>query len=106
MTYDEYENHGRTLYGAFARLVRMVLEEAFASGEKVPRPQSFQNRAKVPDSLRVKLEARDLLGSATIEREIKDLAGVRVILYSNTDVDRLLNSRLIPTTLKVEWNET
>jgi hypothetical protein len=51
------------------------------------------------------LEARGLLESSCVEDEIKDLAGVRLIFYTNTDVERFLNSRLIPENFE-EWDQT
>jgi ppGpp synthetase/RelA/SpoT-type nucleotidyltranferase len=46
------------------------------------------------------------LGSSYIEAELKDLAGVRLIFYTNTDVDQFLNSRLIPENFEVHWDQT
>jgi ppGpp synthetase/RelA/SpoT-type nucleotidyltranferase len=52
------------------------------------------------------LEARSLLESTAIEDQIKDLAGARLIFYTNSDVDHFLNSRLIPENFEVFWDET
>lgn len=72
----------------------------------VPRPQSIQCRAKGAAHLKPKLEARGLLTSQTIEDHIRDLAGARLIFYTNTDVDRFLQSRLIPENFEVHWEAT
>jgi ppGpp synthetase/RelA/SpoT-type nucleotidyltranferase len=46
------------------------------------------------------------MDSANIETEIKDLAGVRLIFYTNTDVDRFLDTRIIPELFTADWKET
>jgi ppGpp synthetase/RelA/SpoT-type nucleotidyltranferase len=106
MTFDEYETFGHLLYGAFARHIRDVLEAAFGARSEGPHPQSIQQRRKSPASLQSKLEHRHIAANTAIEEQIKDLAGVRLILYTNTDVDRFLQSRLIPQLFKVHWAET
>jgi ppGpp synthetase/RelA/SpoT-type nucleotidyltranferase len=106
MNFDEYEKNYQARYAEFASLVRDILGKAINSAEGVPRPQSIQSRAKEASHLKPKLEARGLLDSASIEEEIKDLAGVRLLFYTNTDVDRFLNSRLIPENFAVHWDQT
>lgn len=101
----QYEQMGQTLYGDFAGIIRFVVEQATAAAD-VPRPQSIQFRAKSVVSLRPKLEAQGLLGSDSIEKQIKDLAGVRLIFYTNTDVDRFISSGLIKHEFEVDWKET
>jgi ppGpp synthetase/RelA/SpoT-type nucleotidyltranferase len=106
MNFDEYERKYQTRYAEFASLVRDILENAIDGAEGVPRPQSIQCRPKEASHLKPKLEARGLLGSSSIEDEIKDLAGTRLIFYTNTDVDRFINSRLIPENFEVDWDQT
>jgi ppGpp synthetase/RelA/SpoT-type nucleotidyltranferase len=105
MNFDEYEQKLERLYSEFAGTVKFILEQAIAASSG-PRPQSIQCRAKDATHLKPKLEKRGLLDSDAIEREIKDLAGARVIFYTNTDVDRFLNARLIPENFDVDWGET
>jgi len=57
-------------------------------------------------SLKPKLQERGLLESESIETEIKGLAGARLIFYTNTDVDRFLNSRLIPENFQIDREAT
>src|SRR5690349_3129331 len=106
MNFDEYEKNYETRYAEFARIVMDILEKAINGAAGVPRPQSIQCRAKEASHLKPKLEARGLLASSSIEDEIKALAGVRLIFYTNPDVDRFLNSRLIPDNSEVHWDET
>ena len=76
------------------------------SPPETPRPQSIQLRAKSIESLRKKLDAQGLLESDSIEKHIKDLAGVRLIFYTNTDVNRFINSGLLQQGFEVDWKET
>ncbi len=105
MKFDDYEKTYVSTYTEFAELVRSLLEGAIKKTEGVPRPQSTQARGKDVKSLKLKLEERGLLASERIESEIKDLAGARLIFYTNTDVDRFLRTELIPDIFDVDWKE-
>ena len=83
MNFDEYEKKYQTRYADFAGIVSNILEKAINGAEGVPRPQSIQYRAKEASHLKPKLDARGLSDSSCIEDEIKDLAGVRLIFYTN-----------------------
>ncbi len=92
MRFDDYEKRYGTVYAEFAETVKFILETAIGQASGIPRPQSVQCRAKSAASLKPKLQERGLLESDSIETEVKDLAGARLIFYTNTDVDRFLNS--------------
>jgi ppGpp synthetase/RelA/SpoT-type nucleotidyltranferase len=81
------------------------LQKAIEASD-VPRPQSIQDRAKSPNSLKDRLEESGKLASENIESERRDLAGVRVIFYTNTDVERFLNSRLVSENFEIERDAT
>lgn len=102
MNLTEYERGGAALYAEFAEVVRSITEKALAATAGVPHPQALQCRGKDVGSLRAKLEGRGLLESASIETELRDLAGVRLIFYTNLDVERFLSSRLIFATFQIE----
>jgi ppGpp synthetase/RelA/SpoT-type nucleotidyltranferase len=106
MNFDAYEKQHAALYAEFAGTIELILEKAIAGTGGIPRPQSIQCRAKSPASLKHKLEDRRLLESDSIETEIRDLAGARLIFYTNTDVDRFLNSRLIPENFQIDRDAT
>ena len=106
MNFDDYEQKHQTVYTEFAGVVKYILEKALAETTESPRPQSIQSRGKAAADLKPKLADRGILDSQSIESEIKDLAGARLIFYTNSDVDRFLNSRLIPNNFDVEWHET
>jgi len=101
MKFEDYEKN-YAAYNEYAETVKTILEKAISEAKDVPRPQSIQCRAKSPDSLKPKLEARKKLDSNSIEDEIKDLAGARIIFYTNADVDNFLNSRLIGENFEVD----
>ena len=106
MKFDEYQKGGNELYKKLAKAVRDILEVAADGKTDVPRVQAYQNREKGIESLNRKLTKRGKLDAPDIGAEIKDLAGVRVILYTNIDCDRYLRSRLIVEALHVHWAET
>jgi ppGpp synthetase/RelA/SpoT-type nucleotidyltranferase len=106
MNFDAYEKKYEALYAEFAETIKLILEKAIAAADGMPRPQSVQCRAKSAVSLKPKLSARGLLESDSIEAEIRDLAGARLIFYTNTDVDRFLNSRLIPENFQIDRGAT
>jgi hypothetical protein len=95
MNFEQFIHEKRALYEAFARTVAAIVQAAVNNHPKEFRLQQIQSRAKDPTSLQRKLTERGLLESDNIEGELKDLAGCRLIFYTNTDVDCFLNSRLI-----------
>lgn len=106
MNVDEYERKCEPVYAELAEIVRSILAKAIHEMGDNPQPQAIQYRQKTPTKLKLKLQKRGLLESQTIEKEVKDLAGVRLIFYTNTDLDRFLNSRLILENFEVYWDET
>ncbi|MFM9863324.1 MAG: GTP pyrophosphokinase family protein [Micropepsaceae bacterium] len=101
-----YESTHQFAYGEFANAVRSLLKKAIDETKAVPRQQSTKARAKSVTSLRQKLTERGIISSVEIENEIKDLAGVRLIFYTDSDVNAFLQTGLIPTLFEVHWDET
>lgn len=106
MNFEDYEKKYAKLYAQFAALIRQFIKEAVKKKEDLPKLQSSKHRGKAPKSLQTKLADRGVLNSANIEKEVKDLAGVRLIFYTNTDVDRFLSSGLIREIFEVHGEET
>jgi ppGpp synthetase/RelA/SpoT-type nucleotidyltranferase len=104
MNYDEYIREGRPRYELFAKTVAAILQAAIDAGPQEFRLQQITCRAKDLVSLKRKLTDRGLLDSNSIEEELKDLAGCRLIFYTDTDVDRFLNSRLIFENFVVDFD--
>ena len=105
MTLDEYLQQQGT-YAEFAATVIHIVEAGLSLHPDVPRPLTSQSRAKDAVSLRAKLSERELLVSRDIETEIKDLAGCRLIFYTNSDADRFLQSRIVFDNFVVDWDNT
>jgi len=103
---DEYERLLRPTYEAFASVVRFILEQALSADPQIPRPQSVQARAKQIESLRRRLQESDKLDTQTLESDRRDLAGARLVFYTNNDVDRFIASRLIRDNFDIEEDST
>lgn len=106
MNIDDYENKYFSAYEAFSETVRFILKEALQADERLPEPQSIQCRAKGIESLRRRLAEVGKLDTQTLELDRRDLAGARLIFYTNNDVDRFLASPLIRENFEVEEDST
>lgn len=104
MKYDQFVREKRSRYELFAKTIAEILQSAIRTEPRDFRLQQITHRAKDPASLERKLTERGLLESNSIEQELKDLAGCRLIFYTNTDVDRFLNSRLIFDNFVVDFD--
>ncbi|WP_417319679.1 hypothetical protein [Erythrobacter aureus] len=100
MDFEKYERDARLHYAAFGETVAAILRAAIVEAGGF-RLQQVRSRAKNPASLRKKLEDRsaergvDLVAADGLEDEIKDLAGCRIVFYTNGDVAKLINSGVI-----------
>jgi len=102
VNFNEYEKEYFPIYRAFAETVRFILNTALLSAENIPSPQSIQYRAKSIESLRRRLADTGKLGTQTLQDDRRDLAGVRIIFYTNNDVDRFLYSSLVRDNFEIE----
>lgn len=100
MDIEEFEREGRTGYAALATTIATILAAAIGAEEGY-RLQQVKDRAKQPTSLRKKLEERGIATTTMLENDIKDLAGCRVIFYTNSDVTRFINSGIIEQNFEV-----
>lgn len=106
MTLDEYERAGKQLYEEFAKLVAMLLSEEIAKRGEI-KLQHVQHRPKGLKSLRDKLVKEKVAADdPQIEGKIKDLAGCRLVFYTNTDVERFRQSGLINDLFEIDWDRT
>ena len=106
MNLNDYERKYFSIYEAFAETVRFILKKALLAADNLPPPQSIQCRAKGLASLRRRLSEEGKQGTQALELERRDLAGVRLIFYTNNDVDRVLESQLISENFEIEWDST
>jgi len=103
---NDYETKYFPIYEAFAETVRFILKKAILAADNLPRPQSIQYRAKGVESLRRRLAEAGKLDTGTLELDRRDLAGARLIFYTNNDVDRFLASPLIHDNFEIEEDST
>jgi ppGpp synthetase/RelA/SpoT-type nucleotidyltranferase len=100
-----YETSGRVLYTRLAEAVAVILTAAIRMQPSL-RLQHIQQRAKDPSSLRKKLARSGALESDDIGAAAKDLAGCRVVFYTNSDVARFQASGIITDNFAVDWART
>lgn len=105
MKIADYEAGGRERYDRLATAVHKILKEA-TDGLKGVRVQQIQHRAKDVASLRKKMAGRGVGEDDELEQSVKDLAGCRIILYTNADVSRLRESTAIRDNFEVDWDRT
>jgi ppGpp synthetase/RelA/SpoT-type nucleotidyltranferase len=105
MNFDTYERRGRASYAAFAESVANVLTAAIKTQPNI-RLQDVQRRAKDPASLKKKLGINGAAATEDIESAIKDLAGCRLVFYTNSDVSRFLSSGLVGENFDIVWDKT
>lgn len=106
MNLNDYEKIYFSIYKTFAETVRFILEKALLAADNLPRPQSVQCRAKGIKSLRRRLAEAGKLDTQTLELDRRDLAGARLIFYTNNDVDCFLASPLIRENFEIEEDST
>jgi ppGpp synthetase/RelA/SpoT-type nucleotidyltranferase len=105
MNIEEYEKSGRALYERFAATVAAILRAALDEAAAI-KVQQVQHRAKDVASLTKKLAKRNHDAAHPIQASAKDLAGCRIVVYSNDDVARIGNSRLLVDNFDVDWERT
>jgi ppGpp synthetase/RelA/SpoT-type nucleotidyltranferase len=104
MNYEQFIGGERAKFEAFSQTVASIIQAAIDDSSETFRLQQITARAKTPVSLHRKLTERKLLQSENIEAELKDLAGCRLVFYTNADVDRFLQSRLIFENFNIDFD--
>lgn len=102
MKFEDYERGRWSNYRKFAETVAAIVRSAIVEAGGY-RLQQVMWREKSVASLRKKLEKRgvDLATADGLEEEVKDLAGCRIVFYTNGDVTNLINSGLISKNFEV-----
>lgn len=100
MNLEDYERNGLTAYASLAETIAAILAAAIER-EGGYRLQQVTKRAKSPDSLRKKLQDRQIESTTSLEADIKDLAGCRLVFYTNSDVTRFIHSGIIEQNFEV-----
>ena len=105
MNLEEYKRTGRARYEKLAEIVAELLKRAITA-ESGYRLQQIQHRAKTVESLSRRLEQIGHFDSDEIEASRKDLAGCRIIFYTNNDVSRFAGSGPIRELFDVDWDRS
>lgn len=92
----------------YADLAQTVVNILHATILALPglRLQQVQHRAKEPESLRKKLIKDGKLETESLETDVKDLAGCRLVFYTNSDVSRFLSSDIVRENFEIDWDRT
>ncbi len=106
MNLKDYESKYYAKYEDFADTVGLILKNALLAVPSLPCPQAIQSRAKGVKSLRRRLEEMGKLDTDSLELERRDLAGARLIFYTNNHVEHFLKSRLIAENFEIEEDST
>ena len=105
MNLEEYERSGRARYEKLAAIIAGLLERAITA-EPGYRLQPIQRRGKTVESLSRRIEETGQLGTEEIETHRKDLAGCRIIFYTNNDVNRFASSGLLRELFDIDWDRS
>lgn len=105
MNLEEYGRSGRDRYQRLAEIIAQLLHRA-VTDEGGFRLQQIQHRAKTVESLTRRLEQDGELGTHEIEAHRKDLAGCRIVFYTNNDVNRFVNSGLLRELFDIDWERS
>ncbi len=105
LKFQDYKDSGRLAYAEFSETIAAILTAAIRAQPQL-RLQHVQHRSKDPERLRAKLEKLGGLASDSIETVVKDLAGCRLVFYTNSDVSRFLSSGLVRDNFEIDWSRT
>jgi len=94
MNFEDYVRNGVAAYASLAETVAAILVAAIEH-EGGYRLQLVASRSKTPASLRKKLQDRQIETTSTLETSIKDLAGCRLVFYTNSDITRFISSGIV-----------
>jgi ppGpp synthetase/RelA/SpoT-type nucleotidyltranferase len=105
MTFEEYIERERPRYALLARIVESILRAAVKMQPSL-RLQHTQRRAKERDSLEKKLQRDGNRDTENLEGAVKDLAGCRLVFYTNADVSTFLSSGVVQENFEIDWDRT
>lgn len=105
MDFSEYEKSGQAQYAKLSSTVAGILTVVVRDLPSV-RVQQIQHRSKSPSSLRKKIEDRGGLLTDHVETHAKDVAGCRIIFYTNDDLSAFIKSRVMWDNFDIDWDRT
>lgn len=105
----EYKQQGRQRYEELSTVIRNLLLRAIEEDGGY-RLQQVQHRAKSVTSLTNRLAQCGLIdadgNTLDLETHRKDLAGCRVLFYTNRDVERFVRSGTVSSLFDIDWDRT
>ncbi len=104
MTFDEYEKSGREQYQRLSEVISRII--AVSLENRGLSYQQLQHRAKALPSLNQKLVDRSVDTQDDITAAVKDLAGCRILFYTNNDVSDFRHSGIIGANFEVDRERT
>ncbi|MDE0206118.1 MAG: RelA/SpoT domain-containing protein [Candidatus Tectomicrobia bacterium] len=105
MNLEEYNLSGHDRYQRLAETIAQLLDRAI-NDEGGFRLQQIQHRAKAVESVALHLEQSGQVGTNEVETHRKDLAGCRIVFYTNNDVNRFANSGLLRELFDIDWERS
>ena len=105
MNIDDYVSFGRECYARLCAEVCKLIERAIEEDSGY-RLQHIQHRAKKVESLSRRLKEINQLNSDNIETYRKDLAGCRIVFYTNNDVNRFTQSGILGDLFDIDWDRS
>ena len=105
MNLEQYKHSGRAHYEKLAATIAELLERAITR-EDGYRRQPIQHRAKSVESLSRRIGEIGESGTDEIEAHRKDLAGCRIVFYTNNDFDRFVGSGLLQELFDIDWGRS
>jgi ppGpp synthetase/RelA/SpoT-type nucleotidyltranferase len=105
MDFTTYETSGHAAYARLAATIASILGVITAALPDL-RVQQIQHRAKAPASLKKKILERGGALEDDVERHAKDVAGCRLLLYTNDDVARFVRAQAMWDNFEIDWERT
>ena len=101
MTFEEYKNSGLDRYSSLAKTVKTILCDDFSANNKY-HILAIQSRAKSIESLKARLEESGELDTKDLQSVRKDLAGCRIIFYTNSSLENFMYSHKLNDLFELE----
>lgn len=101
MTFEEYKNSGHDHYSSLAKTVKTILCNDFSANNEY-HILAIQSRAKSIESLKIRLEESGELDTKDLQSVRKDLAGCRIIFYTNSSLETYMYSHKLHELFELE----
>ena len=106
MDIDDYEKSWQYLYADFAETMSSIFSDAIAAASLKGSQPHIHDRAKNVERLRARLKEVGQQAADNIEDLRKDLAGCRIVFYTNGDLNEFLQSGILGDNFIIEYDST